>query len=156
VDFRNTIIVMTSNLGSELIQEISKKGDYFAMREAVLGVVGKHFRPEFINRIDETVVFHPLDEEQIRVIADLQINRLRNRLLERELNLTLSKEALDYLAASGYDPVYGARPLKRAIQQHIENPLAQEILSGKFAPGDTISVKVEKGKLVFLKATATA
>jgi ATP-dependent Clp protease ATP-binding subunit ClpB len=156
VDFRNTIIVMTSNLGSELIQEISKKGDYFAMREAVLGVVGKHFRPEFINRIDETVVFHPLDEEQIRVIADLQIKRLRNRLLERELNLTLSKEALDYLAASGYDPVYGARPLKRAIQQHIENPLAQEILSGKFAPGDTISVKVEKGKLVFLKATATA
>jgi ATP-dependent Clp protease ATP-binding subunit ClpB len=156
VDFRNTIIVMTSNLGSDLIQEISKKGDYFAMREAVLGVVGKHFRPEFINRIDETVVFHPLDEEQIRVIADLQINRLRARLIERELNLTLSKEALDYLAASGYDPVYGARPLKRAIQQHIENPLAQEILSGKFAPGDVISVKVVKGKLVFSKATATA
>jgi ATP-dependent Clp protease ATP-binding subunit ClpB len=157
VDFRNTIIVMTSNLGSDLIQEISnKKGDYFAMRDAVLGVVGKHFRPEFINRIDETVVFHPLDEEQIRVIADIQINRLRSRLIERELNLTLSKEALDYLAASGYDPVYGARPLKRAIQQHIENPLAQEILAGKFVPGDTIAVKVVKGKLVFSKATATA
>jgi ATP-dependent Clp protease ATP-binding subunit ClpB len=157
VDFRNTIIVMTSNLGSDVIQEVSnKKGDYFAMRDAVLAVVGKHFRPEFINRIDETVVFHPLDEEQIRVIADLQINRLRARLIERELNLTLSKEALDYLAASGYDPVYGARPLKRAIQQHIENPLAQEILAGKFVPGDTISVKVVKGKLVFSKATATA
>jgi ATP-dependent Clp protease ATP-binding subunit ClpB len=156
VDFRNTIIVMTSNLGSDVIQEISKKGDYFAMRDAVLAVVGKHFRPEFINRIDETVVFHPLDEEQIRVIADLQINRLRSRLIERELNLTVSKEALDYLAASGYDPVYGARPLKRAIQQHIENPLAQEILSGKFVSGDTISVSVAKGKLVFSKATATA
>jgi ATP-dependent Clp protease ATP-binding subunit ClpB len=156
VDFKNTIIVMTSNLGSQIIQELSEKKDYFAMRDAVLEVVGKHFRPEFINRIDETVVFHPLDEEQIRVIADFQINRLRARLTERELGLKVSKEALDYLAASGYDPVYGARPLKRAIQQHIENPLAQEILAGKFAPGDVIAVGVEKGKLVFTKATATA
>jgi ATP-dependent Clp protease ATP-binding subunit ClpB len=155
VDFRNTIIVMTSNLGSELIQEISQKGDYFAMRKAVLEVVGKHFRPEFINRIDETVVFHPLDQEQIKVIADVQINRLRARLNERELGLHLTQEALDYLALTGYDPVYGARPLKRAIQQYVENPLAQEILSGKFVPGDIITVSMDKNRLVFSKATAT-
>jgi ATP-dependent Clp protease ATP-binding subunit ClpB len=155
VDFRNTIVVMTSNLGSDLIQEISETGDYFAMKTAVLGVVNKHFRPEFMNRIDEIVVFHPLDKEQIRKIADLQINHLRARLAERELGLNVSNEALDYLAASGYDPVYGARPLKRAVQQHIENPLAQEILSGKFSPGDTISIDVKKGRLDFSKATAT-
>jgi ATP-dependent Clp protease ATP-binding subunit ClpB len=155
VDFRNTIIVMTSNLGSELIQEIAQKGDYFAMRKAVLEVVGKHFRPEFINRIDETVVFHPLDQEQIKVIADVQINRLRARLNERELGLHLTQEALDYLALTGYDPVYGARPLKRAIQQYVENPLAQEILSGKFAPGDIVTVSMDKNRLVFSKATAT-
>jgi ATP-dependent Clp protease ATP-binding subunit ClpB len=155
VDFRNTIIVMTSNLGSELIQDISQKGDYFAMRKAVLEVVGKHFRPEFINRIDETVVFHPLDQAQIKVIADVQINRLRARLNERELGLSLTQEALDYLALTGYDPVYGARPLKRAIQQYVENPLAQEILSGKFSPGDIITVSMDNNKLVFSKATAT-
>jgi ATP-dependent Clp protease ATP-binding subunit ClpB len=156
VDFRNTIIVMTSNLGSDRIQEISTKGDYFAMRDAVMEVVGKHFRPEFINRIDESVVFHPLDEAQIKVIAEIQISHLKSRLSERELGLTLSPEALDYLAATGYDPVYGARPLKRAIQQHIENPLAQEILSGKFMPGDIITVNLEKNRLVFTRATATA
>jgi ATP-dependent Clp protease ATP-binding subunit ClpB len=155
VDFRNTIVVMTSNLGSDLIQELAETGDYFTMKAAVLGVVNKHFRPEFMNRIDEVVVFHPLDKEQIRQIADLQINHLRARLAERELGLNVSKEALDYLASSGYDPVYGARPLKRSIQQHIENPLAQEILSGKFSPGDTISVDVKKGRLDFSKATAT-
>lgn len=155
VDFRNTVIVMTSNLGSDLIMEISKKGDYFEMKEAVLGVVGKHFRPEFINRIDEMVVFHPLDQAQIKQIAEIQINRLRKRLAEREYGLALTPEAMDYLASSGYDPVYGARPLKRAIQQHIENPLAQEILAGKFAPGDTITVDCKKEKLVFSKSTAT-
>lgn len=154
VDFRNTIIVMTSNLGSDIIQELSKSGDYLEMKKAVLNVVAQHFRPEFMNRIDETVVFHPLDEEQIKVIAEIQINRLRSRLLERELGITVSDEALDYLASTGYDPVYGARPLKRAIQQYVENPLAQEILSGKFAPGDVISIGVEKGKLTFSKATA--
>jgi ATP-dependent Clp protease ATP-binding subunit ClpB len=108
-----------------------------------------------MNRIDETVVFHPLDEEQIRIIADIQINRLRARLAERELGLNVNKEALDYLAAIGYDPVYGARPLKRAIQQYVENPLAQEILSGKFSPGDTISIGMEKKHLTFSKASAT-
>jgi len=152
VDFRNTIIVMTSNLGSDLIQKISKTGDYFAMKEAVLNEVGQHFRPEFMNRIDETVVFHPLDENQIKKIAEIQINRLRSRLVEKDLGLNLSKEAMDYLAAAGYDPVYGARPLKRAIQQYIENPLAQEILAGKFLPGDVIDVTEQNGKLAFVKA----
>ena len=147
---------MTSNLGSDLIQEITaNKGDYFTMKEAVLAVVGKHFRPEFMNRIDETVVFHPLSEEQIKKIADIQMNRLRTRLAERDLSLTLSQEAMDYLAAAGYDPVYGARPLKRAIQQYIENPLALEILSGKFLPGDVIQVTEKNGKLTFAKSTTT-
>lgn len=155
VDFRNTVIVMTSNLGSELIQELSETGDYFKMKKAVLDVVGKHFRPEFLNRIDETVVFHPLDKQQIEAIANIQINRLRQRLQERDLNLNMTKEALDYLASTGYDPVYGARPLKRAIQQHVENPLAQDILAGKFAPGDTITVTAKKGQLEFSKVTAT-
>ncbi|VVC75307.1 Chaperone protein ClpB [Aquicella siphonis] len=155
VDFKNTIIAMTSNLGSELIQDISKHGDYFEMKEAVLNVVGKHFRPEFINRIDEIVVFHPLDQEQIKVIAKIQINRLRARLAEREYGISISDEALDYLAATGYDPVYGARPLKRSIQQHVENPLAQEMLTGKFVPGDTIHIGFQNDKIVFSKATAT-
>lgn len=154
VDFRNTIVVMTSNLGSDLIQEIAKTGDYFQMKNAVLEVVGKHFRPEFINRIDETVVFHPLDKEQIEKIAEIQINRLRARLTERDLGLRVSTEAMDYLAATGYDPVYGARPLKRVIQQYVENPLAQEILSGTFLPGDVIQIDMKKGELKFTKATA--
>lgn len=149
VDFRNTIIVMTSNLGSELIQEISERGDYFAMKEAVLKIVGQHFRPEFMNRIDETVVFHPLDQVQIKAITAIQIQQLKNRLALKDLGLSVSDEAMDYLAQIGYDPVYGARPLKRAIQQHLENPLAQEILAGGFAPGDTIRVVMEKGKIKF-------
>lgn len=156
VDFKNTVIVMTSNLGSDLIQNIAKHGDYFKMKEAVLGEVGQHFRPEFMNRIDETVVFHPLDEKQIKQIAEIQVNRLRARLLEKEMGLNINQEALDYLASTGYDPVYGARPLKRAIQHHIENPLAQDILSGKFGPGDVINVGFERGQLVFSKVTATA
>ncbi|MBX3709073.1 MAG: ATP-dependent chaperone ClpB [Gammaproteobacteria bacterium] len=155
VDFKNTVIVMTSNLGSELIQDISKHGDYFEMKEAVMNVVGKHFRPEFINRIDEIVVFHPLDEEQIKTIAKIQMNRLRARLAEREYNISISDEALDYLSVTGYDPVYGARPLKRAIQQHVENPLALEILSGKFVPGDMIHVGLRDDRIVFSKVAAT-
>lgn len=155
VDFRNTVVVMTSNLGSELIQDISKKGDYFAMKNAVLELVGRHFRPEFINRIDEIVVFHPLDERQIKSISQIQIERLRQRLAEREYHIVISDEALDYLVVTGYDPVYGARPLKRAIQHHIENPLAQEILSGKFAPGDTIQIELKNERIAFSKATMT-
>lgn len=155
VDFRNTVVAMTSNLGSDLIQRIAHEGDYFAMKNAVLGVVGQHFRPEFVNRIDEIVVFHPLDKEQIKMIAQIQINRLRARLAEREYNISMTAEALNYLSSAGYDPVYGARPLKRAIQQYIENPLAQEILSGKFVPGDTINVDFKNDHIVFKKETAT-
>lgn len=149
VDFRNTIIAMTSNLGSEQIQEISHKGDYFEMKEAVLEVVGKHFRPEFINRIDEIVVFHPLDQEQIRKIASIQVNRLRTRLAEKEYGIAITDQALDYLAQAGYDPIYGARPLKRSIQQFVENPLAQQILAGKFIPGDTIQVELKNNHIEF-------
>ncbi len=155
VDFRNTIVVMTSNLGSELIHDISKSGDYFEMRNAVLEVVGKHLRPEFINRIDEMVVFHPLDQAQIKHIAEIQIKRLRARLAERDFGLAVTEEALAYLSEAGYDPVYGARPLKRAIQQHVENPLAQAVLAGEFLPGDTIEVGFKQDKVVFSKTKAT-
>ncbi|MDI9780695.1 MULTISPECIES: ATP-dependent chaperone ClpB [Pseudomonas] len=147
VDFRNTVIVMTSNLGSAQIQELV--GDREAQRAAVMDAVGSHFRPEFINRIDEVVVFEPLGREQIAGITEIQLGRLRSRLLERELSLSLSPEALDKLIAVGYDPVYGARPLKRAIQRWIENPLAQLILAGKFLPGTAITAKVEGDEIVF-------
>ncbi|WP_060480204.1 ATP-dependent chaperone ClpB [Pseudomonas monteilii] len=147
VDFRNTVIVMTSNLGSAQIQELV--GDREAQRAAVMDAVGAHFRPEFINRIDEVVVFEPLGREQIAGITEIQLGRLRSRLLERELSLTLSPEALDKLIAVGYDPVYGARPLKRAIQRWIENPLAQLILAGKFIPGTAITAKVQGDEIVF-------
>ena len=147
VDFRNTVIVMTSNLGSAQIQELV--GDREAQRAAVMDAVGAHFRPEFINRIDEVVVFEPLGREQIAGITEIQLGRLRSRLLERELSLSLSPEALDKLIAVGYDPVYGARPLKRAIQRWIENPLAQLILAGQFVPGTAISATVEGDEIVF-------
>ena len=147
VDFRNTVVVMTSNLGSAQIQELA--GDREAQRAAVMDAVNAHFRPEFINRIDEVVVFEPLAREQIAGIAEIQLGRLRKRLAERELSLELSQEALDKLIAVGFDPVYGARPLKRAIQRWIENPLAQLILAGKFAPGASISAKLEGDEIVF-------
>jgi len=150
VDFRNTVVVMTSNLGSDRIQELSQEGkDYTVMRKAVLSIVAKHFRPEFLNRIDEVVVFHPLDEKQIKSIAKIQIQSLKQRLADKDFGLEVTNPALDYLAATGYDPIYGARPLKRAIQQYIENPLAQEILASKFMPGDVIQVEVRNNKLVF-------
>ncbi len=151
VDFRNTVIVMTSNLGSQLIQEMAKTGDYEAMKTAVMEVVGQHFRPEFINRVDETVVFHPLGREQIRKITDIQIGYLRQRLADRDLQLEVTEAALDRLGEAGFDPIYGARPLKRAIQHQLENPLAQEILAGKFVPGDTIRVDVAGDGLTFSK-----
>lgn len=147
VDFRNTVVVMTSNLGSVQIRELM--GDREAQRAAVMDAVGSHFRPEFINRIDELVIFEPLGTEQIAGIADIQLGRLRQRLTERELRLELSSEALEKLVAEGYDPIYGARPLKRAIQRWIENPLAQQILSGEFEPGRTIQALVEDGEIVF-------
>ena len=147
VDFRNTVIVMTSNLGSAQIQELM--GDREAQYAAVMDAVGQHFRPEFINRIDEVVVFEPLAREQIAGIAEIQLGRLRQRLAEHELSLELSPEALDKLIGIGYDPVYGARPLKRAIQRWIENPLAQAILAGKFAPGHAILGRVEGEEIQF-------
>ena len=147
VDFRNAVIVMTSNLGSAQIQELV--GDQEAQRAAVMDAVSAHFRPEFINRIDEVVVFEPLGRDQIAGIADIQLSRLRQRLAERELDLALSAEAMNKLVAVGYDPVYGARPLKRAIQRWIENPLAQQILSGQFVPGSKIEARVEGDDIVF-------
>jgi ATP-dependent Clp protease ATP-binding subunit ClpB len=152
VDFRNTVIVMTSNLGSHVIQELAAKNDYAGMKSAVLEIVQQHFRPEFINRLDEIVVFHPLGREHIRKIARIQLANLEKRLAERELSLAIDDEALDLLGNLGFDPVYGARPLKRAIQQQLENPLAQRILAGEFKPGDTIRVTVEHGKLAFGRA----
>ena len=151
VDFKNTVIVMTSNLGSDLIREKAGGGSYEAMKNAVMSVVRQHFRPEFINRIDETVVFHTLREEHIRDIASIQLVGLRERLADRELVLDLGDDVLDYLAKEGFDPVYGARPLKRVIQQLIENPLAQSILSGDFAPKDVIEVTLDGESLSFVK-----
>ncbi|AKT32704.1 ATP-dependent chaperone ClpB [Pseudomonas syringae pv. actinidiae] len=147
VDFRNTVIVMTSNLGSAQIQELV--GDREAQRAAVMDAVSTHFHPEFVNRIDEVVIFEPLARDQIAGITDIQLGRLRKRLAERELTMVLSPEALDKLIAVGYDPVYGARPLKRAIQRWIENPLAQLILSGGFEPGSSITGKVVDDEIVF-------
>jgi len=153
VDFRNTVIVMTSNLGSAQIQEYAggSEEDYTKMKAAVMGVVQAHFRPEFINRLDEIVVFRALDKAQIRQIARIQTQYLAKRLAERQLTLTLSDKALDLLGNVGFDPVYGARPLKRVIQQQLENPLAKEILAGGFQPGDTIAVDAANGRLAFRK-----
>jgi ATP-dependent Clp protease ATP-binding subunit ClpB len=151
VDFRNTVIVMTSNLGSQLIQELTGEENYQRMKSAVMEVVGSHFRPEFINRIDEAVVFHPLGRAQIRAITGIQIGYLRKRLQDRDMDLAVTDAALDKLGEAGFDPVYGARPLKRAIQQQMENPLAQAILSGRFGPGDIIEVGVDGEQLSFNK-----
>jgi len=173
VDFRNTVIVMTSNLGSQMIQEMvgdaqgrasvaggrtpeATEENYAAMKSAVMEIVASHFRPEFINRIDDVVVFHPLGREEIRAIAGLQIGILQRRLQERDITLQLSDAALDLLGESGFDPVYGARPLKRAIQMQLENPLAQEILAGHFGPGDAIRIDVQDGKLAFVPSTGPA
>ncbi len=153
VDFRNTVIVMTSNMGSQYIQEFAEKGDYEGMKSAVMEAVGQHFRPEFINRIDESVVFHPLGQEQIRAITSIQIEYLRKRLQDKDMDLRLSDAALDKLGEAGFDPVYGARPLKRAIQQSLENTLAQQLLEGKYFPGDLIEVDVDQGNLSFKRSS---
>jgi ATP-dependent Clp protease ATP-binding subunit ClpB len=152
VDFRNTVIIMTSNLGSQVIQEYAGEKNYSRMKSAVMEIVQQSFRPEFINRIDDIVVFHPLGAEQIRAIVDIQLIYLRKRLQERNMDLTLDDAARDLIAEAGFDPVYGARPLKRAIQQQIENPLAQRILKGEFAPGDRIRASARNGQIVFNKA----
>jgi ATP-dependent Clp protease ATP-binding subunit ClpB len=151
VDFRNTVIVMTSNLASNRIQELAGESNYAQMKSEVMMLVGQYFRPEFINRVDEVVVFHPLMRTQIRAIANIQIQHLRKRLLERDLALDISEAALDKLGEAGFDPVYGARPLKRAIQQQLENPLARDILSGNYQPGDVVKVDADHEALIFGK-----
>ena len=159
VDFRNTVIVMTSNLGSDRIQELmaedsSDKKSYEIMKKTVTDIILTHFSPEFVNRIDETVVFHPLYRNQIRGIAEIQIELLNKRLGDNELGIKLSEKALDHIAEIGYDPVYGARPLKRAIQNRIENPLAEEMLRSTYAPGAQIAVDVNSsGEFVFNSAS---
>jgi len=158
VDFRNTVVIMTSNLGSSEIQEMTQRAggapDYELMKAGVLDVVSAHFRPEFINRIDDLVVFHPLDQSELTKITEIQTRDLAARLLEREMQLTLSTAAIEKLAEAGFDPVYGARPLKRAIQTWLENPLANAILSGEFENGDAIMVDVVDGEFVFNKSEA--
>ena len=155
VDFRNTVIIMTSNLGSDVIQSMYETDDgnssdehYSAMKEALSEIVAQNFRPEFINRVDEMVVFHPLVRKQIRAIAEIQIKLIEQRLAEREIKLTITSQAMDAIAEAGFDPVFGARPLKRALQQRLENPLAQEILSGRFGPGETVTVDWQEGELL--------
>jgi len=151
VDFRNSVVIMTSNLGSQVIQELSGEANYEKMKQAVMQVVSQHFRPEFINRVDEIVVFHSLGREQIRAIVDIQLGRLRQRLAERDITLRLDDDARDKIGEAGFDTVYGARPLKRAIQAQIENPLAQKILRGDFIAGDRVIGKLRKDALVFEK-----
>ncbi|MBK1647884.1 ATP-dependent chaperone ClpB [Rhabdochromatium marinum] len=149
VDFRNAAIVMTSNLGSDVIQQTAGEANYDEMKAAVMGILRQAFRPEFINRLDEIVVFHPLDIEQIRAIAGIQLHYLRERLAGRDIGLQISDAAIDHLGEAGFDPVYGARPLKRAIRTQLENPLAQQILAGHFKPGDLIDINLQNGQLQF-------
>jgi ATP-dependent Clp protease ATP-binding subunit ClpB len=156
VDFRNTVIIMTSNLGSQLIQELAGEANYAKMKSAVMEIVGQHFRPEFLNRVDDVVVFHPLARTHIRSIVDIQVGYLRKRLADREIALELDDSARDLLGEAGFDPVYGARPLKRAIQHQLENPLAQAILRGDIGPGDHVVVTVRDGVLAFDKRGAVA
>ncbi|ODN43653.1 ATP-dependent chaperone ClpB [Piscirickettsia litoralis] len=151
VDFRNTVVIMTSNLGSDVIQSAGAELSYDEMRSAVMGVVSQHFRPEFINRIDESVVFHGLSQDNIAKIAEIQLKKLGVRLKDKELGFEVSDAAMNLVTERGYDPVYGARPLKRAIQNLIENPLAENILEGDFVPGDTIDVELDGDKIIFNK-----
>ena len=151
VDFRNAVVIMTSNLGSQVIQEMGGAANYAGMKAAVMQVVTQHFRPEFINRVDDIVVFHSLGREQIRSIVDIQLGRLRQRLAERDISLTLDDDARDKIGEAGFDTVYGARPLKRAIQSQIENPLAQQILRGDFIAGDRVVASLRNNALIFEK-----
>jgi ATP-dependent Clp protease ATP-binding subunit ClpB len=155
VDFKNTVIVMTSNLGSQMIQSMAGS-DYQVVKLAVMGEVKTHFRPEFVNRIDEVVVFHALADDNIRSIARIQLKQLESRLAKMEIGLEVSEAAISELAKVGFDPVYGARPLKRAIQSELENPLAKAILEGRFAPRDTVRVDYRGSKMSFEKAPAKA
>ena len=156
VDFRNTVIVMTSNLGSQIIQELTSKKDYAALKSTLMDIISQHFRPEFINRIDEVVVFHALNQNQIHAITKIQLQQLRQRLKDRDLQLEVSEAAIDHIAKMGYDPIYGARPLKRTIQQELENPIAKDMLEEKFLPGDKVFVDYVDGKMKLIsKKTKT-
>jgi ATP-dependent Clp protease ATP-binding subunit ClpB len=148
VDFKNTVLVMTSNLGSHEIQRLAGQ-DYDLVKEAVMGEVRKNFRPEFVNRIDEIVVFHGLGQKHIASIAKIQLRRLEQRLAAQDMVLTVSEAALDEIAKAGFDPVYGARPLKRAIQAQIENPVAKLVLEGKVGPKDVVPVDFRDGRFTF-------
>jgi ATP-dependent Clp protease ATP-binding subunit ClpB len=149
VDFKNTVIIMTSNIGSDIIQSFGDDSQYENMKANVMAELSQHFKPEFINRVDESVVFHPLIAEQIQKIAAIQINLLANRLRDKEIELNVSQEALALIASAGFDPLFGARPLKRAIQQGIENPLAQKLLAGGYTSNSTIQIDVADGELIF-------
>jgi ATP-dependent Clp protease ATP-binding subunit ClpB len=153
VDFKNVVVVLTSNVGSHHIMALD---DDEAMRKAVMEDLRDAFRPEFLNRLDETIIFHRLDRAQLRRIVDIQLRNFELRLADRELKLEVSDEAKDFLANVGYDPTYGARPLKRAIQRYVENGLAEDILAGRFAAGDVVRVDAAEGKLVFRKAGGAA
>lgn len=148
VDFRNTVVIMTSNLGSARIQENFATLDYQGIKNEVMDVVSKHFRPEFLNRVDESVVFHPLGQEHIKSIASIQLERLAKRLEEKGYQLEVSAKALDLIAQVGFDPVYGARPLKRAIQQNVENPLAKSILAGQILPDKKVQLIVNNDQVI--------
>jgi ATP-dependent Clp protease ATP-binding subunit ClpB len=156
VDFRNCVLVMTSNLGSDVIQSLAEAGDHQRIKDTVLGIVAQHFRPEFINRVDDIVVFHPLSREHVAEIATIQFEVLRARLTDQDLDIDLSEDAVEALVTEGYDPVYGARPLKRVIQKQIENPLAQLILAGQFGPGTTVRVGFDGGEFSFETTPSTA
>lgn len=150
VDFSNTIVIMTSNIGSDHILEVAGDDNrYDEMRELVLKALRSHFRPEFLNRVDDLILFHPLLQEQLRSIVSIQVRRIEKRLVDQKLSLSLSKPAIDHIAKVGYDPVYGARPLKRAIQKELENPIATKILEEAFPEGSTIQVALQSGKLAF-------
>lgn len=149
VDFKNTVIIMTSNIGSDIIQKLSEDKNYELMKGKVMEEVHQYFKPEFINRIDESVVFHPLAANQIEKIAGIQIQVLANRLKEKDISLTISKEALHYIGQVGFDYLFGARPLKRTIQQELENPLAQSLLSGEVTQGNSIHIELNQNQLIF-------
>ncbi|HEX2647558.1 MAG TPA: AAA family ATPase, partial [Candidatus Dormibacteraeota bacterium] len=155
VDFRNTVLIMTSNLGSQLIQEMSGR-PFEDVRDAVLGVLRDHFRPEFLNRVDEVIVFTPLTQDQLGAIVDIQLARLQKRLDERKVTLDVNEAARKLLVERGWDPVYGARPLKRTIQRMVQDPLALQLLEGKFNDGDAVEVGVKGGELNFTRAKARA
>jgi ATP-dependent Clp protease ATP-binding subunit ClpB len=155
IDFRNTVLIMTSNLGGQMIQEMSGRG-FDEVRDAVNAVLRDHFRPEFLNRIDEVIVFRALTEEQLTAIVEIQLKRLEKRLADRRVHLVVTDAARKLLAHRGWDPVYGARPLKRAIQRLVQDPLAMMLLEGKFSEGDAVEVDVDGGELVFAKGKVTA